>query len=737
MGALRAAGLDATVIDLNLEFFEAALSEATLRRCLAVAEKKRRALDARGSLGGRELIEYVPLLQHAGLIDLPGRIEADVATFRGERFYDFESYIQAATSVNQALGLLSATTAPLSIRMDRVASTLHDFDSSAELQEAIDAFLSQEDNIARELIEARLDAGFGQARPRLVGVSITYPAQLFFGMLTARLVRRRFPDTFLILGGPLVASMARRAHRLGQYPLFRDADAVAIGDGEHLFRQVVAQVTSGRPVTPAANLLLFDRATGTATLPDVQAIADLDALPCADFGDFALDRYWVPTPVLPMPIARGCYWDKCTFCYYGFVPDGRRATAPYRERSVEKIVDDLRTLGQRHGCQHFDFTVDLVSPRLLDRLAAAIHESGLPARWGLEIRAERSFNAERCRRLRAGGLTYAEFGLESMDQSVLDGICKGTQVQQYADVLRDFHQAGVATGAMGFFDFPGEDHAAAQKSVAFLREHGDHISEIAWGNFALDIGSQVHRAPARFGIEALADHPEEDLALSANFVPSVRLKSDEERAAAERGLRELLDEGGYPTGFSRPFVGGGTGEAHTFLLYSRLGPDAAKAFGRYARARAARGLRDDDQLRQAVDPLATRYPADELGARFDQISGLLAPRKGEPLLRLEKRSTRREIVARWDREKSLEPGQDEQLLLAVPGWVATIPEDVSRLLALFRGGQAVGEVLGRFPAQQDEIRGLLAQALAMGWLVRPREGSARRAQRPARGDLSS
>jgi hypothetical protein len=452
-------------------------------------------------------------------------------------------------------------------------------------------------------------------------------------------------------------------------------------------------------------------------LPDVVAIDDLDGLPTADFSDFALDRYWVPTPVLPMPIARGCYWDKCTFCYYGFVPDGRRATAPYREHSLDRIVGDMVAQRDRHGCRHFDFSVDLVAPRLLDRLAGEIAGRGLDLRWGLETRAERYFTAERCAKLKAGGMTYAEFGLESMDQEVLDGIHKGTKVEQYAEVLANFHGAGIATGAMGFFDFPIEDAAAARRSLALLRRHSEHISEIAWGSFVLDIGSQVHRDPARFGIREVAAQDEDDLALSVNFVPESVRKTDAERAAIEEELRHLIEDVGYASELTRPFVGGGTGEAHTFLLYSRLGPDAAKAFGRHARRRKQPGMIDREQIaRRVIGSVALRYPVEELCARYDELIAALSDRKGEPVVQLGRRPSRGQRLATWDAAHAVQPGSGDQIVMALPGRVAIVGADVAALLELCTGDRPVAEILASFPEVADQVHAVLSQARSLGWL---------------------
>src|SRR4029077_17102443 len=117
---------------------------------------------------------------------------------------------------------------PFSIDFTGVSSLGHCFDRSPELFAAIDEFQRQEGNVALALLEAALDRAFAAARPRLVGNSITYAHQFFLGILLARLVPERFPEVFLVLGGPMVATLANRGRKLGSFALFEDIDAVSV-----------------------------------------------------------------------------------------------------------------------------------------------------------------------------------------------------------------------------------------------------------------------------------------------------------------------------------------------------------------------------------------------------------------------------------------------------------------------------------------------------------------------------
>lgn len=716
-GYLRSVGLDLTVADFNIEFFNALMTRPAIERCLHVARGKLSAIDAMPQLAAQQLLAYVPLLQHAALDGLPAKIDGAIDVFRDrELFFDFESYLHAARTTKSALGLVSATLAPFRIDFTSVGSSLHNFDNSDELYRALDDFIAIEDNVPLEILNQLLDGLFRARRPKLVGISITYAHQFFFGMLLARLVRRRFPETYLAPGGPMVATIANRGRKVGSFGLFRDVDAISVSDGEHAVRTMIEHVSAGRRVPATPNLITFDRASGRGGVPDVNVIEDLNALPCGSFADLPLDRYWSPTPVLPLPIARGCYWDKCTFCFYGFVPDGRRATAPYRERSVEKVVEDIGQLHRLHGCSHFDFTVDLVAPLLLDRIAEALPAAGLDVHWMLEARAERNFTQERCRKLKRGGMSYAAFGLESMDQDVLNSINKGTKVAQYAAALANFYQAGIATHAMGFFDFPGEDYQAAQASLDFLRANDAHLSEVGWGQFSLDLGSQVERAAEAFGIEPIFD-ARDDLTTTVRYAPKTPAKTTEQIEAIDKLFAEYrlqFDKFSY---LGRPFFTGGSLEPHALIYSAALGPGASGDFNRFAKAHLnPNAIEPSTRLRTASRELLLRYSVKDAYRLFLELCELLSDDKAGPILTLGNRAGKSQRIRRLDNfDKRLQPGGLRRVL-ASPEQIAEVSDSQWDLLSSFSRTQQVAEVLELYEEQAPRVRAFLSKAMSYGWL---------------------
>src|SRR5262249_746104 len=109
---------------------------------------------------------------------------------------------------------------------------------------------------------------------------------------------------------------------------------------------------------------------------------DIHALGTPDFRGLNIDDYFAPTPVFLLPVARGCYMG-CTFCAVSF------ATSGYRSRTGQEIVGDIRAIQHQFGADvayNFNFSIDVMAPKHLGLMSAALIDSGLAIRWDAEIR---------------------------------------------------------------------------------------------------------------------------------------------------------------------------------------------------------------------------------------------------------------------------------------------------------------------------------------------------------------
>jgi radical SAM superfamily enzyme YgiQ (UPF0313 family) len=121
--------------------------------------------------------------------------------------------------------------------------------------------------------------------------------------------------------------------------------------------------------------------------------------------------------------------------------------------------------------------------------ALAKEPPGVPwygfARFGQDL-ADPGF----CRELKRSGCVMLKLGLESGDQSVLDRLQKGIDLDMASRVLKTLRNAGIAAYVYLLFGAPEESSAEARKTLEFTVRHADAISFLNLAVFNMPVCSQ-------------------------------------------------------------------------------------------------------------------------------------------------------------------------------------------------------------------------------------------------------
>jgi len=551
-GYLRAHGVEVLPVDANLEAWEALLTRDSLAALAERLERSLARLEGKAALSHPEQLIYAALWSARGeAAAVPGAIGDALAVLRDpERFYDPRAYGEAVATVEGALRLISAASAPLQL----------DF-----LSYRTPFSLLNPAEIARDAAPERdpFHAVFGALAERLktegvglVGVSVAFPGQVQPAFSLAHLLQERLPGVHLTVGGPALTQLllrlpddAQRERVLGPFHT-----AVA-GEGEEALLELVRGVERGEgPGLSGRGRVLAGRRT-----------EDLGELPPPDFAGLPLGRYLSPEPVLPYDPTRGCYWGRCAFCHYGLAETG---TAPYRERPAEQMVAHLGELSRRWGARVFYLSEDALAPRTAARLARGLRTAGLELVWATDLRPERGLSPELCRELVDGGALAVSLGIESASPRVLARIGKGISPAEAAAAVRHLAGAGVAVEAMCFLDFPGETSAEARETLGFLGERREDLALFVCGHFELTWGSVVAREPEAFGLREVWSAVGDELRTGLFYQEAPPHKAPEE---AEE-LRDAVDELSAGWWLHRYPWAGSLSTAHTLLWYRRHGP---------------------------------------------------------------------------------------------------------------------------------------------------------------------
>ena len=282
--------------------------------------------------------------------------------------------------------------------------------------------------------EKRLRDLLKNQQTSVIGFSLNYLSQALSTFAMIGFLRREWTGVRLVLGGGLVTSWMRKPH------------------WKNPFGGLVDHFVSGPGETPLLSLL------GKMHSGDNDDIPSYDSFPVGD--------YFAPGPILPYSASSGCYWNKCSFC-----PE-RAEGNPYIPIPAEKVIFDLLRLVDEQKPVLIHLLDNAISPSLMKTMAN--HPPGVP--WYGFARFSRHFaDLDFCLALKQSGCVMLKLGLESGDQTVLDSLQKGIDLQEASTALKNLKKAGIATYVYLLFGTPPEGPTEAQRTLQFVVKYHDSI----------------------------------------------------------------------------------------------------------------------------------------------------------------------------------------------------------------------------------------------------------------------
>lgn len=359
----------------------------------------------------------------------------------------------------------------------------------------------------------------------LVGFSVCFN-QLLASLYAARELKRLHPGLPVVLGGSsCVAEMGRSL--LDAFPW---VDYVVHGEGEEPLLALCREL-AGRGNGLPAQVLCREQARAGAEIPAGLQLARLDRLPTPDYGDYfaELARHFAGAafvPEIPVEFSRGCWWGRCAFCNLNLQWRG------YRGKSADRMLEEVLSLAQRHGCLDFSFTDNVLPKGEAERFFAAIASEKKDLRFFAEVRVGQ--RGEALAAFRRGGLVRVQAGIEALSQSLLDRMVKGATVIENIALMKEAIALGIRLDGNLIIEFPGSTEAEATETLAAL-DFVLPFAPLATASFFLGHGSGVAAAPARYGISGVLPHPGNRRLFPAEVLAKLRLLINEYRG--DRGAQ--------------------------------------------------------------------------------------------------------------------------------------------------------------------------------------------------------
>lgn len=479
--AVRAAGAaDVRVHDLNVETFDALLRRQVLRTEVEACAKLQNTSGTIMPRVSKALIRAPEVLAH---------IEDAIASLRDpESFYDPARLFYAKRIFQFACELLSARFPLHAFGKYTYCNT----DTELASFEQIERWVRMVGPLTRHLVDTAAPEIL-RDRPDVVGLSVCYSAQLVPAFILAETLKRLSPEVHVIMGGPIIT--------WGKHILERDArfstwiDSFCIGEGEeHLPRWL--QALAGRQDRSTVKDIVYYDAGSVVSTTDPSYRLDLDGLPTPEFTDFPLRKYFAPSPIFCLTPARGCYYNKCSFCNYAYIK-----LATYRMRDPKLIAQDLDDISRRTGCTVFCLETDIFHPKHLSEMAKAFRERRLDIKWHGVAKVDPTMTQELFDELVSSGCVRLFIGLESGNDRVLDLMKKGTSVADADGVLSLCRCAGIHVEAGIIANYPSETEEELEDTYQFIVRNQDVLARPDIGGFRLLRGSPLAEDPTLVGLQ--------------------------------------------------------------------------------------------------------------------------------------------------------------------------------------------------------------------------------------------
>ncbi len=315
-----------------------------------------------------------------------------------------------------------------------------------------------------------LENEIAQRKPDFVGITGTTWTR-YEQFKAAEMSKNALPDVPTILGGPHVTFTARNT--LEKLP---HVDFIVKGEGEVPFTELVRAYPDEKKIEQVKSIA-FRKNGKVVDNPMGAFIHDLDELPepARHLLDIpAYKQTLFGKKATTIMTSRGCP-VFCSFCSTSVMWGEQN-----RRRSPKKVGDEIEGLIKNYDLEaiwFFDDTLSLNRKHLVE-LLDEIEKRKLEFIWYCEIRVN-TVDYDLLKRMHDLGCRYVSFGVESASECVLKRIHKGIKLDQVRNVLDWCEELGIYTKAFFMFGLPDETYEDGLKTVNFLKELDNKISDVA------------------------------------------------------------------------------------------------------------------------------------------------------------------------------------------------------------------------------------------------------------------
>lgn len=328
----------------------------------------------------------------------------------------------------------------------------------------------------------------------IVGFTSTFEQNIASLALAQRLASRPQHPLIIFGGANWEGEMGEALHRR-----FGFVDVVVSGEADDTFPSLLRAFAGGGGLGGVPGLVI--RGVGGATLSTGRAavVRDLDHLPVPRYDDY-LDQLEQSTgaqgvlPTLLLETSRGCWWGAkhhCTFCGLN------GGTMQFRSKSPQRVLAEIEGL-LVHQPGSLAVVDNILDMRYFATLLPELARRGAPVELFYEVKA--NLARHQICLLALAGVRHVQPGIESLSDSILALMRKGTTALQNIQFLKWCSEYGVIPEWNFLYGFPDEDPNEYTVMAELIGSLAHLTPPSGYGPVRLDRFSPYHGDPEGLGM---------------------------------------------------------------------------------------------------------------------------------------------------------------------------------------------------------------------------------------------
>ena len=282
-------------------------------------------------------------------------------------------------------------------------------------------------------IEANLIDMLDKFQPDVVGVT-ALTTEVYTARETLMMVKKYSNDIFTVIGGHH-ATLMPEDFRIQQI------DAIALGEGEFVFPQLIQAIAAGQGLARVPNLIWRNRdghfTSNGRELPTGRSMDDLP-LPRRDLVERYREDYFFlfDKPDSSVAASRGCPY-KCNFCSVHEFYGGKT-----RQMTAKRVIEEIHHVDTKH----ITFVDDnfLMNHKRENELADLIKAEGIDLSFSMEARTDSiAARPELVKKWVDIGLYATLLGLEGASDKALANVNKSNKLSVNDEAIRILKDNGV------------------------------------------------------------------------------------------------------------------------------------------------------------------------------------------------------------------------------------------------------------------------------------------------------